>query len=361
MDLLSALPEEIFNEIVTYLQEKDVLQASLVCKSWEQMFGQSKKFVQKVTVRYSKFNYNKNDIDALLKSDRKYQNLIIGFQNFCIEELGVEGNIRAILKKFSKSIVKLQTSHDFQRIYELPKLKELKYINFHWNYRDIRYFFSSGLIATCLNVTKLLIRCNTLNEKHLKILEEAIKNMRNLKTLVLNQVAFLKNIGPEDCNFRLEHFETESYIPMTDISNFLKCHQSTLKHIKFSRLYPEDIPFIFSEFSKLRTLHIIEIPFSRGQLLDIPDIPENSTIKNFYIRGSNDNQEIQDKIAEIFTKLKNLKHVRLYMLHSRYIPTLFASTTLTSVKYGSLAYDVTEYQKNYLNTIENIKLIPYSN
>jgi hypothetical protein len=68
-------------------------------------------------------------------------------------------------------------------------------------------------------------------------------------------------------------------------------------------------------------------------------------------------QEEQEKIAEIFTKLKNLQHIRLQMLHSRYIPTLFACKSLTSVKYEEFCSDVTEDQENSLISNENIKFI----
>jgi hypothetical protein len=320
------------------------------------MFGQSNECMEKITIRYSDSNCE-DDINALLKSDRKYQNLLIGFKECCIKELGVEVNIRAILKTFSKSILKFETSHDFQRICELPKLKELKYINYsygwHFNKKSTNYFCSNGLFATCLNVTKLEVKCNGINDRYMKILGEAIKNMRKLKSLALDQIDFLKNVGPEDCKFRLERFESRSSNEMSEISDFLKCHQSTLKVIKFTSLYSEDVPFIFSQCPKLHTLHVY-ISLSRDKNLEIP---ENSTIKNLYISGSIYNHEEQEKIAEIFTKLKNLQHIRLHMLYSRYIPTLFACKSLTSVKYEKFSYDVTEDQKNSLISNENIKFI----
>jgi hypothetical protein len=225
------------------------------------MFGQSNECMQKLTIRYSDFNC-KNDLNTLLKSDRKYQNLIIRFDH--IKELGVEANVRAILKTFSKSIVKFETSHDFQRICELPKLKELKYINnsFSWFHNNTNYFYSNGLFATCLNVTKLEVKCCGVNDKNLKILQEAIKNMRKLKSITLNNYTILKNVGPEDCKFRLERFESRSSIHMSDIFDFLKCHQSTLKVIRFAFLLSEEIPFILTEYPELRTLHA-DFCFSR--------------------------------------------------------------------------------------------------
>jgi hypothetical protein len=284
MDLLSALPEDIFNEVISYLTSKDIRKGSLVCKSWYQMFGQSNECLQKIVIRYSDYNC-KNDLNALIKSDRKYQNLIIRFENSRIKDSGVEANIRAILKKFSKSIVKLQTSHDFQRICELPKLKELVFNQStrHYQNKNKSYCCSNGLFATCLNVTKLDIICSGADVKFLKILQEAIKNMRNLKVLALEKVGFLKNVGPEDCKFRLEQFQSRSFCIMTDISDFLKLHQSTLKVVKVSTLNSKDIPLIFLEFPKLHTLYFNDIYFPRDQKLEIA---ENSTIKHLHIRYS---------------------------------------------------------------------------
>ena len=353
MDIFSALHEDIFNEVVSYLSAKDIRKGTLVCKSWYQMFGQSNKCLQKLTIRYSDYNC-KNDLNALLKSDRKYQNLIIEFQNSCIQELRVEANIRAIIKKFSKSIVKLETPQDFRRICKLPKLKELKCKTSNWDFykrESTIYFYSNGLFASCINLTKLEVRCDQIDDRYIKILQKAIKNMQNLKSLALQHLAVLKNIGTEDCHFRLERFKSSS-IHMSDISDFLKCHQSTLKVINAS-LYPEDFPFIFLQCPKLHTLRVY-FYFPRDQKLEIP---ENSTIKNLHISGSFYDQEIQDKIAEILTKLKNLQHIRLEMLYARYIPSLLACKTLTSVAYQRFNYDVTEDQKNALNINENIRFI----
>jgi hypothetical protein len=352
MDLLSALPEDIFNEVASYLTSKDICNGSLVCKSWYQMFGQSNKCMQRVTIRSNQ--PFKSDLNALLNSDRRYQNLNINYQGCCIQEVGDEAKIRKILKTFSKSLVKLQTSHDFQRICELPKLKEIKFDNSNYNRKNTNYFCSNGFIATCPNVTKLDIFCSGIDKNYIKILQEAIKNMRNLKSLKLDQIVVLKNIQSKDCKFRLECLESRSSNHLTDITDFLKHHQTTLKVIKCPLLFfPKGISFILTEFPKLHTLNV-NVYFPDDQKLEIP---ENSTIKNLYITVSNYDHEEQDKIAELFTKLKNLQHIRLYKLYSRYIPALIACKSLISVKYQKYSNDVTEDQKNSLISNENIKFI----
>jgi len=315
--------------------------------------------MQKVTVKFNYTNCN-NDLSPLLKSDRKYQNVIIGFEHRQLQASGVEPKIKAFLKKFSKSIVKLATSHDIQRICELPKLKELKYKNLNDNFKFLNYFCSNGLLTMCPNISKLDIKYKYLDYKKLAILQEAIKNMRNLKSLAVNHINIFENFKPGDCKFRLEELTAGSYYYryFSDEKysyDFLKQHQSTLKVLKIDILSLEDISFVLSEFPKLHTLHINKV-FNYYEKLEFP---ENLTVKNFLIHCCvNYELEIQ-KIAELLTKLKNLQTAGFYVLYSRFLPELFACKSLTLVKYRTFHYLGTEDQTNFMNNNENIKFIHF--
>jgi len=358
MDLLSALPEDVFNEVVSYLKPANILKASLVCKIWYQIFGQSDECMQKVTVNYNFYNRN-NDLNPLLKSDRKYQNVIIEFNHHQLQDSGFEPKIKSILKKFSKSIVKLHTSHDFHRICELPKLKELNYMNSRtYNYVDRKfpnYFYSNGLLVMCPNISRLVISTESdLTGKYLKNLQEAIKNMRNLKSLSVYEIKILKDFQPADCKFRLEEYVVPDIRDTKIVHDFLKHHRSTLKCLKFSFLDIKHIPFILSAFPKLQTL---QVSYFRDYSSKKPGFPENSTITNLIITNSIHEQETRYQIADLFIKLKNLQQVRFDILYSRFIPELFASESLTCVKYKKISDLVTEYQKNWINTNERIKFV----
>jgi hypothetical protein len=362
MDLLR-LPEDIFNEVVLYLNAKDIRKASLVCKGWYRMFGESKKCMEKLTVCYKHDNYN-NDLDPLLKSSRKYQNLIIRFYNRSIKESGIEKNIREILKKFSKSLVKLETSHDFKRICELPKLKELEYRNFrrhtYTRYSNKNYLFSNGLIATCLNVTNLNISFDGVDDKYSSIFIEALKKMHNLKSLTLDRMNFLKNIQPADIKFRLDTINTKSYTRLREIKEFMNLHRSTIKLIKANSVDTEDMKYILCEFPKLRSLYIDY--FHHDEIKDGPsNFSQNFTVQNLFITAFSNYPLMRNGLAPLFCKLKNLKRVRVYTFYSEFIPELLACTSLKLVEYQRFDNDVTEDQRNYINAYDGIKFIRISN
>jgi hypothetical protein len=350
MDLLSTLPEEIFNEIMSYLSGKDILKASLVSKGWYQMIGHSNDCMQTVTLKFNYLNY-KNDLSPVLKSERIYQNLIIGFENRLLRGLGVEPKIRDILKKFSKSLVKLQTSQDFQQICDLPKLKELKYTNYlhRSNKKFLNYFCSNGVFSMCNNITKLVVICRDIDDRYIRMFQNSIKNMRHLKDLTVNNMVFLKNLKPADCKFKLEQFEVICPTDLTDFYDVLVHHQSTMKVIKLSQLYWKDVSFILSEFPKLHTLNAYYMDNHYEGL----EIPVNLTVKNFLVRGVGH----YPTIAEIIMKLKNLQQFRIGMLCSRLIPELFACQSLTLVEFRMLGKEVTENQKNLMINNEKIKFI----
>lgn len=221
MDLLTALPEDIFIEVVSYLNPADILKASLVCRGWYQMIGQSKECMQKVTAKYYFHNSYKNDLNALLQSDRQYQNVIIEFYYSQLHNFDHEPKINSILKKFSKSIVKLYTSHDFHQICEFPKLKELIIENFsNYNYMD--QYFTIGLLPLSPNISKLDISISTrFVVESLKNLQDAIKNMRNLKSLAVNQIKIFEKFPLADCKFKLEELKIPSFHQIRIVYDFL--------------------------------------------------------------------------------------------------------------------------------------------
>lgn len=109
--------------------------------------------------------------------------------------------------------------------------------------------------------------------------------------------------------------------------------------------------FILSDFPKLHTLRISDLCDNPSEKAEFP---ENSTIKNFIVSHEQNTEHV---LAEIFTKLKNLQQVSLWVLYSQFIPEFFACESLTLVKYQFLSDLVTEDQKNYMNTNEKIRFI----
>ncbi|XP_070497628.1 uncharacterized protein [Chironomus tepperi] len=361
MDLLNALPEEIFNEIITYFNAKDVLKASLVSKRWYHMIGQSKACMRKISTKYTQFNC-KNDVDPLLKSERRYQNLIIGFDHSRIKELGAEVNIRAILKKFSKSLCTIKTSHDFQRICELPNLKELKFKNFSFLRNRTRihanYFCTNGLLSRSTNLRKLNIQCGEMNIKSQKIFIESLKNMEKLKSLTLNQLDILEHLHATDFKFKLEEINIFGFLfsfwySIDTIYDFLRIHRSTLKIVRLDRLRFDDVVFFLSEFPKMHTFHFRQITSNpRNARLNIP---VNTTLKKLIIACAVQSSEMRLKLSQIMVSCKNLKELKVHLLHLRFIDVLPACPLLNKVEYCFLSKFTTPNVKNYITNNRRIE------
>ncbi|KAL7049490.1 hypothetical protein ACKWTF_003720 [Chironomus riparius] len=352
MDLLSALPEDAFNEIATYLSGKDVLNSSIVCKRWYQMFGQSKECMKKIAAKYTNYNRRK-DLNILLLSNRKYQNIKLGFQRtYYIRDSKIEENIRSILKKFADTIVTLETSHDFQRICSLPKLKELEFNNTNWNYytKNANYFYSNGLMTKCTDVKKLsIVSPIAIDEISIKIVQKALTNMRNLKLLTVNQLKLFEYLDLSECHFRLEEADFQSFETVPGM-NILQNQQSTLKVIKLNRVHLDEIVLILSAFPKLHTFHIRHGVFNNIRAIDFP---QNTSIKNFIMSAywTNINH------ARMIMKLKNLKHLKVYSLYWRTFCAASHCPEIKTIEYQNMDNNITEDQKTQMANYRRIQLI----
>jgi hypothetical protein len=306
--------------------------------------------MKKIAAKYTNSNRRK-DLNLLLMSDRKYQNIKIEFQRtYYIRDSKIEENIRDILKKFADTIVTLETSHDFQRICALPKLKELQFKNFNRNYysKNINYFYSNGLMTKYTDVKKLsILSPMTIDETSLKIVQKALTNMRYLKSLTVNQLKIFENL--EQCHFRLEEADFQSYENIS-VMNFLKNHQSTLKVIKLDRINLEDIVVILSSFPKLHSFYIRHAVFNS---FNETAFPQNTTIKKLIITAfwTNGNH------AKMIKNLKNLKHLKVSWLYWRTFCGASYSKGIKTVEYQTMDSSITEEQKTQMANYRRIQLI----
>jgi len=362
MDLLSALPEDIFHEIATYLDGYDVLESSMVCRRWYQMFGQSKECMKKITAKYTNYN-RRHDLNTLLSSERKYQNIKIGFQRTQnMKDTPVEQNILAILNKFAKSMVSLETTHDFPRVYALPKLKELIFIMSDHYGKVLNNFYSNGLMTKCtpdiikkLSIKRIANR-NKLDDKAVKLIMNGLTNMRNLKSFSFNQKEILDALQTAEYHFRLEEVELnfcyESKVQISAATSFIKAHQSTLKVIKLREMHLEDIALFFADFPKLHSLYINSVYRHYGTEIDFP---QNSTIKNLIITGYR--PITSQQLLKMFIKLKQLKHFKGYSLCWGTICAATHSSTIETVEYKVLDADVTEDRRKQINNYRRVQFI----
>lgn len=71
MDPWECLDDDVLNYIAQHLTVRDILNATLVSPAWNESIGKSSSFVKKI---WLKFYEPIDDVQALMKSDRKYQN-----------------------------------------------------------------------------------------------------------------------------------------------------------------------------------------------------------------------------------------------------------------------------------------------
>jgi hypothetical protein len=350
MDLISALPEEIFNEIGSYLNDKDVLNSSLVCKRWNQLISQSYECMKKITAKYTNYNY-KIDLTSLLSSERKYQNIKIGFQRNRYMNHDLEQNIKTILEKFSNTIVTLETSHDFKDVCELPRLRELHFDSSYVNHRvNTTYFYSTGLIEKSTHIRKLNIESpGQIDDDSLKIIQKAFTKMQNLKSLTVNEPKILQIT--EYC-FRLEEINLKMY--RTNM-NFLNAHQSTLKVIRLNNASSEQIALILSEFPKLHTFHFGYFDLRINNNNNDVDFPQNESIKNLII--SRYAEDTREKLPKMLVKLKKLEHLKLYVLSWDTISAITHCSALKTVEYKAWDSNITMDQKNWMKKNLRVRLI----
>lgn len=367
MDLLSALPEDVFSKIAKYLKGKDVLRASMVNKTWYQMFGQSRECMKKIVLKYTNFNC-KNNINVLMKSTRNYQNMIIEFGLIRIKESGGEVKARAVLNKFSKTLVTLVTSHDFQRICELPRLEELEFKNysFYSSRRFSNYFCRTGLLTKCLNLKKLDIRFGQLTSNSKKVIVESVKVMHKLKTLTVNHLDVIEQLQATDYKFRLEEIDIFGYRQyfwnkIDSIHEFLRVHRYSLKVVRIDKVRLNDLAMLLSEFPKMHTLHIRDIS-RRPKDPEKVQIPKNTSIRKLIIACAVPSPEVRVKVSDMLVYCQNLKELKIHLLHVRFINTFPCCQLLTKVEFCFLSRYTPSELHSYVNNNNRIEFVakPYS-
>lgn len=367
MDLLSALPVEIFSEVAKNFNAKDILRASMVSKRWYQMFGQSRECMKKIVLKYTKYNC-KSDANILMRSHRSYQNIIIEFGLSRIKESGGEINVRAILNKFSRTLVTLETSHDFQRICELPRLEELEFKNhaFYSTSRLANHFCRTGLLTKCLNLKKLDIRFGDLTSNSKRVIAESLKELQKLKILTIKNLDVIEQLQETNYKFRLEEIDIAGYRQsfghkIDSIQEFLRVHQQSLKVVRIDKVRLDYLAILLSEFPIMHTLHIRDISRSPKDQENVY-IPKNTSIKKIIISCAVSSPEVRQKISDMLVHCLNLKELKIHLLHVRFINTLPSCQLLTKVEFCFLSRYTPAELHSYIGNSKRIEFVakPFS-
>lgn len=129
LDFTSVLPIEICDEIFSYLPIKDLLTASLACKSLFEIIGKSDTFRKRVTINISNLN-GKFDLEKPLSKNRIFENICIRTSKLPSDRvLHLLKNHQ--WKKMYFNVSKIKSQKHFKEFLtkNFPHLKELKVMN----------------------------------------------------------------------------------------------------------------------------------------------------------------------------------------------------------------------------------------
>ncbi|XP_070491003.1 uncharacterized protein [Chironomus tepperi] len=361
MDLLSALPDEIQTEVFRCLDLQGLLTATQVCRLWNHIIGKSKLCMEKITLICTPININ-FEFNSIMHSNRDYRRIKIYFKpNYQKEK---DSTIRAVLRKFSKSITFVETTNDLLRICDLPKLKELRIVDHLYKTRRYSYLLCAhGLVANLTSITKLSVQSIYMDDKSSRILDKALKQMNNLKSLSVNHINFLKHFKAGNYKFKLEDFTYFEYRypvpPMGPLFEFLLSNKSSLKNIRCDPSTFDDASFFLSNFPNLKTLyfHGLTVMSTNHDTDLIMNFPVNRSIKRLFVGLYYFKNHTKDNFISMLPSLKNLQELKICVLFPELIPAIFACPTLKLVRYHYLSDKLSETERNMIESNTTINFV----
>jgi len=354
MDPFMILPEEVCDEILSYLNVRDIKEASLVTKHWYSLIGRTKSCMEKLCLKPKDSHENLEFLESILNSTRIYQNLEMVYYYFDVKKnTKYLRLVRDVVTKFAESLVSLKISNDLIIKQELPKLRELNLCGY--NYKSL--IAANGLLTKTRGLEKLEVKINHLDEKSMKYLRRFLMENDSLKVLKIEDTRIIQGLNSDNIKFKLDEFKTRGfygfYMNLQEFVDFLSAHKSTLKVTK-CELSTDYLSFLMSNFPQLHTLIL------KCEGKDIPNYPYNATITNVKIEVSPYEfcyfgSRFTLHIVDFIQKLQNLENIEIGYINSEILHALFNSRTLKTVKYPKL--DVSRRDRDEMDLHENIEFI----
>ncbi|KAG5676552.1 hypothetical protein PVAND_006377 [Polypedilum vanderplanki] len=321
--LFSNIPLELYDNILQFLPEQDLLNVSLVSKEFHNAVFNSSVHMSKISIRMNVRNIRKLEISALMSSKRKYQNMKIS--SIDIDSINDKDYswfrfvTCEILKRFSSSLIYIESDIDLEKFnVEIPNLKKLKFVNVPYKMLELS---PTGLLSKLTKINELSL-VYTMTWRSKVILLDYFKMNSNLEILNINESSletdfklpyFNQELHPIDYKIKLKKFsltrcfwKSENYWQI--IINFLKSQSSTLKFLKIDSCSLMTFKSIVEELPKLKTFE--------GNFYEISNeaavkIPRNSRIEIFKSRSI---LKYEEKLANSLIGLKVLKIFQLNYL-----------------------------------------------
>lgn len=341
------LPEEISDEILSYLNVCDIKEASLVTKHWYTLIGRTKSCMEKLCLKPKKSYENLEFFENILDSTRMYQKLdMTDRYNDIKKNTKYLRLMRDVVTKFAETLVSLKISNDLIIKEDLPKLRKLEFDSSYYK----TLIAPNGLLTKTKGLDKLTLDFWLNDEKSLKYLRMYLTQNDSLKVLKLFDNRLFKGLSSDNVRCRLEELNINFEDPVP--YEFLRAHASSLQVAECS--FDENvIQFFMTTFPKLHTLTVrVYWYHSKSNELSF-----NTSIKKLWIKISSLTYHFgaANPINELIQKVQNLEEFEIDTLNSQLLPTLFNCQKLKTVKYRN--GNLTQQDRDAIQIHENIEFI----
>lgn len=319
MDPLEKLPEDIHDHLLQHFDVKEILEASLVSKSWYEAVAKSLKCMKKVRLhlrarRKTNFAERIETLQWMSRDDgRNYQHLQIN----CLLDEGISREVFKFLKAKGSSVetinirsCKFEENDVIERI-SMPKLEELKMM---FVPRDAM----NSLLTSSSCLKRLILRnefplcydgidytpkeatVNSVKEclqRNLKLEEIEIQGRPNFLSFFHEKLSEFKNLNLKKFVVKIEmsadKIESENEENLLD---FLKIQAHSLEHVYVDSCSTQVIQQVFNQMPALKFIRFdIELrepnkfvikdlnlsPNEKITQLELPYIPLLDDVKEF--------------------------------------------------------------------------------
>jgi len=359
MDSFEIFPEEVWTEIFSSLERKDLLRASLVSKDWYRMIGRSPICMKKLFLR--KYE-NLENSESILSSSRLYQNLSLTYlkdKNITTENAEV---VSATVDKFSESLVSIIMSHDVEVKSNLPNLKSLYFLNYERRRTFKSGIVPNGLLTKAKHLTYLEVDFYYLDTISVICLRNFFIETSGLKILKMRDCRPIIGLNSTNLKLRIEEFYfswmlDHNFQDLLNIRDFFIGQSSSLKIVECAFSH-EIMQFFMSNFPNLHKMIVNAsiVDYNRFGNPD-PEYPVNMSIKELTLEvgiyGTIIDHFRVHAIATILNSY-NLERLNIVRIHPEVLDTILCCRSLKIVKYKELDEEV---NKDDLERNNNIQFI----
>lgn len=330
--------------ILQHLSGKQIIEISEICPSWNKIITESRKAMSKIALNLcnigreleTQFDASTTlrDLDLLLSSERKYQNLIWGFAR-----VKLRNKMGLILSRLAPSLVCLTVHCKSPSRFTVPFPRIVPDLTFPKLETLIMKTLSMKVLAAAKNVKRLTINGTYFRSESYDILME-FEKLEHLQ-MFGNRNRIFVEFSFREAKFKLKSFQWSDFerYPLSEearanFDSFLQRMTSTLSRVNLFSCYSEDINLIFNQLPVLKSFRSA---YFCGEDSTI-DVATNTTITELLL-------------PQIFRTYQNTPRAS----HEILMMTLVGS--LTNLEVLTMKFDI----KDFIWVTQNVKTLKILN